>query len=96
MVITGTHTAEIIIQDKKLLMAQRMAKARTAKACKRINRRIDKLEKNHPSKAVSSEGNIRTNNLFKSSRGRVIHLGERGAKFYINVNGNRTYLSSNQ
>jgi len=32
----------------------------------------------------------------KGPNGEVVHTGARGGKYYINKNGNKTYLSSNQ
>ena len=32
----------------------------------------------------------------KGPNGEVVYTGERGGKYYINKNGNKTYLSSNQ
>lgn len=96
MVTSETYIAETVIEDKKLLVAQRMARARAAKAYKRINREVEKLEKGKLWKAGSVESTTQIDNPPKSIRGKAVHIGERGAKFYINVNGNRTYLSSNQ
>ena len=77
----------------KLTVDARMAKAREAKA----QRKGDKAEPvDKPRVAASADYQPAVVKVQKGPHGEIVHIGERGAKFYINKNGNRTYLSSNQ
>lgn len=76
---------------------ERMAKARAVKAQKQA----DKVMGNNgmmgkPEKATPTEYKAPVDKVLKGPNGEVVRTGERGAKFYINKNGNKTYLSSNQ
>ena len=62
MIIYGTYMAETVLEDKKLLVAQRMARARAAKAHKRMNREVDNLEKDELCKAVPIECHTQIDN----------------------------------
>lgn len=75
----------------KLSVADRMAKARAAKVEKRDQQLTDK-----PQKASPADYKTPVDKVLKGPHGEVVHEGERGGKYYINTNGNKTYLSSNQ
>lgn len=75
----------------KMSVADRMAKARAAKAEKRDQQLTDKPQKASPADYKTPVDKVR-----KGPHGEVVHEGERGGKYYINKNGNKTYLSSNQ
>jgi colicin import membrane protein len=47
-------------------------------------------------KATSADLKSPIDKSQKGPNGEVIYTGARGAKYYINKNGNKTYLSSNQ
>ena len=77
---------------------ERMAKARAAKAEKRTSEATKNPGRNafQPEKATPDDYKAPVEKLLKGPNGEVVHVGERGAKFYINKNGNKTYLSSNR
>ncbi|NEU70120.1 hypothetical protein GK091_24805 [Spirosoma agri] len=76
---------------EKMSVTDRMAKARAAKAEKKINPPVG-----NPEKASPADYKAPIDKVLKGPNGEVVHDGERGGKFYINRNGNKTYLSSNQ
>ena len=76
---------------EKMSVADRMAKARAAKAEKHDQQKLDK-----PKKATPADYKTPVDKVLKCPHGEVVHEGERGGKYYINKNGNKTYLSSNQ
>lgn len=76
---------------EKMSVADRMAKARAAKAEKRDQPLMTK-----PQKATPADYKTPVDKVLKGPHGEVVHEGERGGKYYINKNGNKTYLSSNQ
>ena len=78
----------------KLSVDARMAKARAAKAQKRANPPV--LTETSAQKATPADYQSPIDKKQKGPHGEVVHSGERGGKFYINKNGNKTYLSSNQ
>jgi len=82
----------------KLSVEERMAKARDAKSQRKQDRAEGKRsESATPSlKAGPADYSAPVDKVLKGPHGEVVHTGERGAKFYINKNGNKTYLSSNQ
>ena len=86
------HTAT----DEKLSVQERMAKARTAKADKKNNPVANDAGIIKPEKATEADYKAPVDKVLKGPNGEEVRTGERGAKFYINKNGNKTYLSSNQ
>ena len=88
----ASHTlAQTPGPTEKLSVTDRMAKARAAKAEKREQQLTDK-----PQKASPADYKTPVDKVLKGPHGEVVHEGERGGKYYINKNGNKTYLSSNQ
>ncbi len=77
--------------NHKLSVADRMAKARAAKAVKKSDPQLD-----YSIKANPTADKTPVDKVLKGPNGEVVHQGERGGKYYINKNGNKTYLSSNQ
>jgi hypothetical protein len=82
---------------------ERMAKARAAKAEKKVNKETRELDEDLMDsqvgttvKATPADYRAPVDKVLKGPNGEVVHTGERGAKYYINKNGNKTYLSSNQ
>ena len=82
--------------DERISVEERMAKARAAKAQKKMTTVGVAPGTNRPGKAASADYKAPVDKVLKGPNGEVIHTGERGAKYYINKNGNKTYLSSNQ
>lgn len=89
--------------DQKMPVSERMAKARAAKADKKESKapRQDGLggtaTLNRPEqKATPTDYKAPVVKSEKGPNGEVVYTGERGGKYYINKNGNKTYLSSNQ
>lgn len=82
--------------DERVSVAERMAKARAAKAEKKATPVESDPMPVKPQKASAADYKTPVDKVRKGPNGEAIHLGERGAKFYINKNGNKTYLSSNQ
>jgi colicin import membrane protein len=91
-------------QDK-LSVVERMAKARATKAQKRATQFVGKgnanavgidLNTGRILKATPADYRAPVDKVLKGPHNEVVHVGERGAKYYINKNGNKTYLSSNQ
>lgn len=89
--------------DQKLSVADRMAKARAAKAQKREaetraatygSKRTETASR--PGYKTPAATGVPTEKKLKGPNGEEVLTGERGAKYYINKNGHRTYLSSNQ
>lgn len=78
--------------------AEKMAKVRAAKAQKKEDRAAGRLEVDagRVVKATPADYQAPVDKVLKGPNGEIVHTGERGAKFYINKNGNKTYLSSNQ
>lgn len=78
--------------------AEKMAKVRAAKAQKKLDRATGRLEPTGGKgvKATPADSQTPVDKVLKGPNGETVHNGERGAKFYINKNGNKTYLSSNQ
>ena len=90
---------------QNMAVRERMAKARAAKAQKKADHSAQMA--GNPSSQV--QASVYHNSFIASAteqapliktpkgpNGQVVHTGERGAKYYINKNGNKTYLSSNQ
>ncbi len=91
--------------DDKMSVEERMAKARAAKSEKKANKSSDTLNASAKGtdtktgkliKATTADYQTPVDKILKGPNGEAVHVGERGAKFYINKNGNKTYLSSNQ
>lgn len=78
--------------------AEKMAKVRAAKAQKKVDREVDRLKPvaGASLRATPADYAAPVDKVAKGPNGETVHTGERGAKFYINKNGNKTYLSSNQ
>lgn len=80
--------------DEKMSVEERMTNARAAKAGKKADKAVGVwVEKD---KALPPDYQAPVDKVLKGPNGEVVRTGERGAKFYINKNGNKTYLSSNQ
>lgn len=79
-------------------MSEKMAKIRSAKAQKKADRAAGRLEPSAGKslRATPTDYSAPVDKVLKGPDGETVHTGERGAKFYINKNGNKTYLSSNQ
>ena len=77
--------------NEKMSVTDRMAKARAAKADRKVNPPANNSEKSAPADYKTSASKV-----LKGPNGEVVHEGERGGKYYINKNGQKTYLSSNQ
>lgn len=99
--------AQSTVAEPKLSVADRMTKARAAKAEKKEARGTAKSDLNAvrsggssttapPERATTANYRAPVEKKLKGPNGEVVHTGERGAKYYINKNGNKTYLSSNQ
>lgn len=87
--------------EQKLSVEERMAKARAAKSEKKSTKNGTEPDGNgvsggNPQKATPADYNAPVDKVLKGPNGEVVHTGERGARYYINKNGNKTYLSSNQ
>lgn len=94
---TSSACAQGTTTEETMSVRERMAKARAVKAQKQA----DKVMGNNgmmgkPEKATPTEYKAPVDKVLKGPNGEVVRTGERGAKFYINKNGNKTYLSSNQ
>jgi hypothetical protein len=85
-----------VITKEKLSVEARMAKARAAKIEKKIAKPADGPGDNQLQKGGSADDKPPVNKVLKGPNGEVVRTGERGGKYYINKNGSRTYLSSNQ
>ncbi|MBO0936505.1 hypothetical protein J2I47_08125 [Fibrella sp. HMF5335] len=84
--------------DGKLSVEERMAKARAARAEKRSNASAAN-QSGSPQKvirATPADYKAPVDKVQKGPNGEVVYTGERGGKYYINKNGNKTFLSSNQ
>lgn len=101
--------AQAPVAEPKLSVEDRMAKARAAKAEKKDVRTAAKSDLNatgpgdkgratmyRSGRTPSTNYGAPAEKKLKGPNGEVVHTGERGAKYYINKNGQRTYLSSNQ
>ncbi len=82
--------------DEKLSVEERMAKVHATKAEKKNNPVAIDARTATPEKATEADYKAPVDKALKGPNGEVVHTGERGATFYINKNGNKTYLSSNQ
>lgn len=82
--------------DEKISVTERMAKARAAKAEKKRTTVVSAPSTNKLEGAPPADYKAPVAKVLKGPNGEVVRTGERGAKYYINKNGNKTYLSSNQ
>lgn len=82
-----------------------MTKARAAKAAKKAHKSVGQRDGDAGGINVKISGTLKAtpadyqtpvDKVLKGPNGEAVHIGERGAKFYINRNGNKTYLSSNR
>lgn len=94
LVLFTTSCNQSATTEGKMSVEERMVKARTAKAEKRVSGLSDK--RSDMLKATPADYKLPVDKVLKGPNGEVVRTGERGAKFYINKNGNKTYLSSNQ
>lgn len=78
----------------KLSVEERLEKARSAKAAKRADTTAGLWTEKEKAKPADYQTPV--DKVLRGPNGEVVHTGERGAKYYINKNGNKTYLSSNQ
>ncbi|MBC3784174.1 hypothetical protein [Spirosoma utsteinense] len=85
-----------VVTNEKLSVEARMAKARAAKTERKIAKPANAPGDNKLQKARSADYQPPVNKVLKGPNGEVVRTGERGAKYYVNKNGSRTYLSSNQ
>jgi hypothetical protein len=85
-----------VVTREKLSVEARMAKARAAKTERKIAKPANAPGDNNLAKTRSDDDKPPVNKVLKGPNGEVVRTGERGAKYYINKNGSRTYLSSNQ
>ena len=83
---------------QKMSVNDRLAKARAVKAEKKSASPMPSLTQKaaQPQEATPADYQTPVDKRQKGPHGEVVHTGERGGKFYINKNGNKTYLSSNQ
>lgn len=90
--------AQATATETKMSVTDRMAKARAAKAEKRNSPPALNTPSNasQSQKATAADYQTPVDKKLKGPNGEIVHTGERGGKFYINKNGNKTYLSSNQ
>jgi long-subunit fatty acid transport protein len=100
--VSVSSFAQTQAPEQKMSVNERMAKARAAKAEKKGNA-SDAQAGISPSqssmkgqKATPADYKSPVDKTQKGPNGEVVHTGERGGKYYINKNGNKTYLSSNQ
>jgi len=96
---------------EKMSVNDRLMKARAAKAEKRVGKAMGSMailpsgpssstsQTNTPptktQKALPADYKFPVDKSQHGPNGEVIYTGARGAKYYINKNGNKTYLSSN-
>ncbi|MFD2935073.1 hypothetical protein [Spirosoma flavum] len=115
LLISFSVLAQTGPSPEKMPVPERMAKARAAKADKKVikganqdasgttatingnqaepNQRAGSMKEE---KATSADYSAPVVKSLKGPNGEVVHTGEHGGKYYINKNGNKTYLSSNQ
>ena len=89
--ISTPTLAQTPATPEKMSVADRMAKARAAKAEKKVNPSMG-----NAAKVTTADAKTPVVKVLKGPNGEAVHEGERGGKYYINKNGNKTYLSSNQ
>lgn len=97
LLISANTFAQTLAPNQKMSVSDRMAKARAAKAEKKATK--DVTETTYPtnqSKQTTANYQKPAAKTLKGPNGEEIHIGERGGKYYINKNGQKTYLSSNQ
>ena len=88
--------------EQKMSVNDRMAKARAAKMEKRTttsNGQPAVTAAQSDAKFQKATPDAYKTPVVKSQKGpngEAVRVGERGGKYYINKNGKRTYLSSNQ
>ena len=111
LLVSLSGLAQADLSGEKMPVHERMAKARAAKADKKgisvanqdTQRATTTVNTNKPlegslmeKKATPADYTAPVEKSLKGPHGEVVHTGEKGAKYYINKNGNKTYLSSNQ
>lgn len=97
--ISVNTLAQTPVSEQKMSVKDRMMKARAAKAQKKVNPTDNQAQINSASqteKATPADYRAPIDKLQKGPNGEVVRTGERGGKYYVNKNGNKTYLSSNQ
>ena len=94
--------AQTAAPEQKMSVNERMAKARAAKMEKKTTANDDqsatsRMQSNTRfQKATPDDYKTPAIKPPKGPNGEAVRVGERGGKYYINKNGKRTYLSSNQ
>lgn len=103
VLIAGSVWAQTQAPKETMPVDERMAKARAAKADKKRGQASGQEASNPTTtrgsasaKATSADYSAPVVKSLKGPNGEVVHTGEKGGKYYINKNGNKTYLSSNQ
>ncbi len=99
--ISVNALAQTAAPQQKMSVDERMAKARAAKAEKKVSQNSAQGDNSagtsmKDQKATPADYKASVDRKQKGPNGEVIYMGERGGKYYINKNGNKTYLSSNQ
>lgn len=96
--VSANVVAQATATEAKMSVTDRMAKARAAKVEKKTNPPALRPGPNgsQSQKATPADYQTPVDKTRKGPNGELVHTGERGGKFYINKNGNKTYLSSNQ
>ena len=116
LLVSISLLAQTPTADQKMSVNDRMAKARAAKAEKKVAKAngSEASMGNGPGmsagstpmrgtktagkeeKATPADYQTPVDKSQKGPNGEVVHTGPKGGKYYINKNGNKTYLSSNQ
>ena len=101
LLVSVNALAQTAAPQQKMSVDERMAKARAAKAEKKANQGNMQADKSMGTsmgaqKATPADYKAPVDKKQKGPNGEVVYTGERGGKYYINKNGNKTYLSSNQ
>lgn len=97
LLISANIFAQTPAPDQKMSVNDRLAKARAAKAEKKAtNTTVGTTLPTDRSKTTTANYNTPVVKTPKGPNGEVVRTGERGGKYYINKNGQKTYLSSNQ
>lgn len=97
LLISANTFAQTAVPDQKMSVTDRMAKARAAKAEKKVTKSTTgTTSSNNQARATTAYYKAPVVKTPKGPNGEAVHTGERGGKYYINKNGQKTYLSSNQ
>ena len=98
LLMAGNTYAQTVEPAQKMSVSDRMAKARAAKADRKTMKLSAPFDPSvqKDAKATPADYKAPVDKVQKGPNGEAVHTGERGGKYYINKNGNKTYLSSNQ